>query len=155
MSGVSEPGRMLVNSPPWLIPIPSGPVPVQQPFQADAGLSRQRAQVIVGGDRLCHPRHQPELQMVLKFLADARQIVHDFDAVAAQQVGWADAGELQQLRTLQRARRQHDLAGGAHLLGGAVLAIAQAFTALRPSRMRPVAWASVSTRRFLLARAPA
>ncbi len=64
--------------------------------------------------------------MVLQVLADARQIVHDFDAVAAQQAGRADAGELQQLRALQRARGQHHLARGAHFMRGAVLAIAQA-----------------------------
>ena len=65
--------------------------------------------------------------MVLQILADARQIVHDFDAMAAQQAGRADAGELQQLRTLQRARGQHHLPRGAHFMRGAVLAITQAY----------------------------
>ena len=45
----------------------------------------------------------PQLQMVLQVLADAGQRMHDGDAVLGKQRGIADAGQLQQMRRVDRA----------------------------------------------------
>ena len=67
------------------------PGALEQPFQANAGLSRQGAQIIIGGDRLRHPEHQSELQMVLQILANARKFMDDVDTVTPQQITRSDA----------------------------------------------------------------
>jgi len=46
--------------------------------------------------------------MVLEILADAAELVHDRDAELVQQRRRADAGQLQQLRALQRAGAKQD-----------------------------------------------
>ena len=102
------------------------PPPVHQPFQADAGLPCEGAQIIVRGDRFRDAIHQPELQMVLQVLAHARQIVNDVDTVTPQQITGTDARELQQLRALQRARRQDHFARRPHFADRAVLPEAHA-----------------------------
>src|SRR4029453_3824208 len=48
--------------------------------------------------------------VVAQVLADARQGMTDVDAERAQAVGLADAGQLQELRRVDRARADHDLA---------------------------------------------
>jgi hypothetical protein len=50
--------------------------------------------------------------VILQILADAGQRVDDRDAELAQQRGRSDAGQLQELRRLQRARGEHDFAPG-------------------------------------------
>src|SRR5690606_16771227 len=48
------------------------------------------------------------LIMVLQVFADARQIGNHGDAVLAQQIGWTDARELQELGGLQSSGRKND-----------------------------------------------
>ena len=48
--------------------------------------------------------------MVLQVLADAGQVVHDVDAERRELRGVADAGELQQLRRVDRAAAEDHLA---------------------------------------------
>jgi hypothetical protein len=64
--------------------------------------------------------------MVLQVLADPGKVVDDADAVAVEQRLRADAGELQQLRRLQRAGRQQHLGAAACGLRLAALAKAHA-----------------------------
>ena len=52
-----------------------------------------------------------DLEVVLEVLADARQVVHGVDAERLELVGVADAGELQQLRRVDRAAAEDHLAG--------------------------------------------
>ena len=47
---------------------------------------------IVECDALGTTRDQPDLQMVLQIVTDARRIEHHVDAVSAQQLRWTDAG---------------------------------------------------------------
>ena len=51
------------------------------------------------------------LEVVLEVLADTGQVVHDVDPDAPQVFGVADAGELEQLRRVERAAAQDHLAG--------------------------------------------
>ena len=51
------------------------------------------------------------LEVVLQVLADARQVVDDVDAERLQLGGVADAGQLQQLRRVDRAAADDDLVG--------------------------------------------
>ena len=70
--------------------------------------------------------------MIAQVLADARQIVVDLDAQPLEALRLADAGQLQQLRRGDGARRNDDLAGStglAHLAAHGV-AHADAPTAL-------------------------
>jgi hypothetical protein len=50
--------------------------------------------------------------VVHEVLADALQLVHDVDGVPLEQVGRTDARDLEQLRRLEGARAQDDLAVG-------------------------------------------
>jgi hypothetical protein len=69
-------------------------------------------------------RHE---RVVLQVAPDARQVVAHLHAGGAQVVGRADARQQQQLRRVDRARRQQHLALGAHeLLAAAPLAQAHA-----------------------------
>ena len=50
-----------------------------------------------------------DLHVILQVAADARRIQHDLDAVALEQIGGTDAGELQQLRRVIGAAGNQDL----------------------------------------------
>jgi hypothetical protein len=63
-------------------------------------------------DRLLGGVLDVDLEVVLQVLADAGQVVHDVDAERLEVVRVADAGELQQLRRVDRAAAQDHLAGG-------------------------------------------
>ncbi len=62
--------------------------------------------------------------MVLQIVADARQLVHHLDAVRAQVPGRADARELEELRRVDGAAGEHDLAPRLCAQLAAVLAVA-------------------------------
>ena len=64
--------------------------------------------------------------MVLQVLADAGQVTNHRHAVAAQQIGRADARQLQQLWRLDRAGGQQHLGAAARRLHHAALAVAHA-----------------------------
>ncbi|KAG0923995.1 hypothetical protein G6F32_014075 [Rhizopus arrhizus] len=100
------------------------PTAKQQPLQSHAGAATPRAQLVVGGDGPRGFVDEPDLQVVLQVLADARQIPHHADAELPQQRGRPDAGQLQQLRRLQRARAQHHFAPCAQRAHLAVLPVA-------------------------------
>ena len=53
--------------------------------------------------------------MIVQIAADAFERMHDADAVALQEIGGADARELQQLRRLDGTRRDDDFARGERL----------------------------------------
>jgi len=74
------------------------------PHQAEApGLLVQR-------DRQLDPPVHARREVVAVVLADALQLMLDLDAVAAQQLGLADAGMLQHARRLHGAARYDDFA---------------------------------------------
>jgi hypothetical protein len=78
-------------------------------------LAPPRREVVVGRDRLGALVDHPQLQVVLQVLAHARQVVRDRHAHLAQMRRRPDAGEQQELRALQRARREDHLAPRGHL----------------------------------------
>ena len=88
----------------------AGAGPPEQPLGADhrpvAPLQRGRHR-----DRLLAGVLDVDLEVILQVLADARQVGDHVDAVLAQQAGRADAGELEQLRRVDRPAAQDDLAG--------------------------------------------
>ena len=53
--------------------------------------------------------------MIVQIAADAREGMHDADAMALQEIRRPDARELQELRRLDRARRDDDFALGERL----------------------------------------
>ena len=59
--------------------------PSEQPLQTDLDAPDERAQFIVGRNRSCAFVDQSNLQMVLQVFTDARQIVHDVNAVLREQ----------------------------------------------------------------------
>ena len=63
-------------------------------------------------DRLLGGVLDVDLEVVLEVLADAGQVVHERDAELGEVLLVADAGELEQLRGVDRAAAQDDLAGG-------------------------------------------
>ena len=71
---------------------------------------------VVDGDRLGAAELHADLEMVLQVGADAGHVGDHRDAVAAQQIRRADAGKLQELRRIERAAGEDDLALG---VGGA------------------------------------
>ena len=91
--------------------------------------------------------------MVLQVLADALERVHHGNAVLLQQRGRSNAGQLQQLRRLQRAGGKDHFAprDGSDVI--AALPIADARRARVPSKSTRVACALVSMRRFARLRA--
>ena len=68
----------------------------------------EKPQVVVGRDRLRALVHDAQLQMVLQVLAHAREVPDDGNAKGFQQRLGSDAGKLEELRTLQRARADDD-----------------------------------------------
>ena len=56
---------------------------------------------------------QPQLQMILQVLADARLVEHERNAELGKLRGRTDAGQQQRLRRADRARRQDHLAAAA------------------------------------------
>jgi hypothetical protein len=66
---------------------------------------------------------EARLIVILQVRADAWHVGDHLDAVLAQQIGRADAGELQQLRRVECAAREDHLAAGARDVRGAVLAV--------------------------------
>src|SRR5205823_6846616 len=67
---------------------------------------------VVERDALRAAGDDADLQVILQIIADAGGIQHDIDAVAFEQVGRPDAGELQQLRRIVGAARHQDFAAG-------------------------------------------
>ena len=68
-------------------------------------------QIAGDGERLSAFVLHVDARVVLQIRPDTRQIDRNVDAVAAQLVGWADSGQHQQLRRVERASRQDHLSG--------------------------------------------
>ena len=66
---------------------------------------------------------EARLIVVLQVGADALHVGDDVDAVLTQQIGRADAGQLQQLRRVERAAREDHLGVRARRVRRAVLAV--------------------------------
>ena len=79
-------------------------------WHGTAGELQRIAQVVVQRHALAQPDDRARLVMILQVFADAAQRGDDADAERAQQVGWTDPRKLQQLRRLDRACAQNDLA---------------------------------------------
>ena len=75
----------------------------------------QPARLLVQRDRQLDAPVHARREVVAVVLADALQLVLHLDAMAAQQLGLADAGMLQHARRLHRAARHDDLAVDARL----------------------------------------
>ena len=78
---------------------------LQQVFEADLRLAEQRGGQHVERRRAVDLVDRADLQVVLQVGADARQVGHHLDAVLLQQVGRADARQLQDLRRADAAAR--------------------------------------------------
>ena len=102
-SGRVASGIARAKMPPWLMPTAIGPRAPDDVVEPHPQLAAPRAQRVVRRDRLRAAEDDARLQMVLQVLADALERVHDRNAVLLQQRGRPDAGQLQQLRRLQRA----------------------------------------------------
>ncbi|MCY1532480.1 hypothetical protein D9M68_677560 [compost metagenome] len=70
------------------------------------------------------------VEMVLQILADARQVVHHRNTQALKLSGWANSGQLQELRRAECAGTQNDLTTRAHLLQFVTLIVGDATGAL-------------------------
>ena len=81
-------------------------------------------------DRLLGGVLDVDLEVVLEVLADAGQVVDDVDAELAEQRLVADAGELEQLRGVDRATAEDDLAGVARCGAAAAAPVVDADRAL-------------------------
>ena len=73
------------------------PAPLQQPLQAHFREAERMPDVVVERVALLQPHDGACLIVVLQVFADARQGGHHRDAVPRQQLGRADAGQLQEL----------------------------------------------------------
>ena len=97
---------------------------------------------------------QPAEIMIAEVFADAGQVGDDRYAERAQALGRTDAGQLQELRRIERARRDDDLAAGESLLRLAAAQIVDAAGALAVEqnaggeRLRHDAQVGASARRF-------
>src|SRR5262249_6363071 len=65
-------------------------------------------------DRLLRGELKIELEMVLEILADAGQVVQGRDAMGGELLARPDAGQLQELRIVDRAGREDHLAPRHH-----------------------------------------
>ena len=83
---------------------------VDQPLVGDAGPGPP-AQAGRDRDRLLRGVLDVDLEVVLEVLADAGRVVDDVDAEAGEELLVADAGELEQLRRVDRAAAEDHLAG--------------------------------------------
>src|SRR5207302_6570482 len=91
----------------------------------------EAAPAIVEGDALfADPPAGTRNVMVTQVLADAGQLMAHLDAEIAQAFGLADAGQLQQLRRVERAGADHDRAPRPSLAHLATHGIADAGAAL-------------------------
>ncbi len=64
--------------------------------------------MVVERDPPVQPDDEADLVVILQVPADPRQVRDDVDSVRAEQVGRSDAGKLEELRRLQRARAEDD-----------------------------------------------
>ncbi len=105
-----RPASLFANAPSCDGGIVNGPVRNSAYSSAIAArptqLRARRFNVVVPRDLV----DRADLQMVVQVRADARRIGDDVDAVSAQQLGRADARELQNLRRADRASREQHLA---------------------------------------------
>ena len=101
------------------------PVLADRAQQSRQGLERDAVEVGI-------VRHvaEHEIRMVLQVLSDAGQVMHGGDAVLSHLSAVADAREHQQLRGLECAGRDDDLAPGADLLQRLALPVFDADRAL-------------------------
>ena len=88
----------------------AGPAPEEQPLGADERPAPELGRGRLHRDGLEAPVLDVDLEVVLEVGTDARQVGHDGDAEVLQVRRRADAGELEQLRRVDRAARQDDLA---------------------------------------------
>jgi hypothetical protein len=109
----------------------------EQPLGAHAEFAHPR-DVRVHGHRLPARELHVHLEVVLQVRADTRQVRDRRDAARVQQAGRADAGELQQLRRVDRPAAQDDFAG-AHRLRTAPARVYSTPTARGPSNTTRVA----------------
>ncbi len=92
----------------------------------DLAQQREAARLLVQCDRAVDALHGAADVMVLVILADARQRVQHLDAMLAQQLGPADAGQLEKLRRLHGAGGEQHLAPGARFPRAAVQVVGHA-----------------------------
>ena len=83
---------------------------VEQPLEPHQRLLEGALDAVVERDRLGAAIDRARLEVVLQVVPDARQLVHDLDAVLAQVLGRPDARELEELRRVDGAAGEHDLA---------------------------------------------
>ncbi len=87
----------------------SGPAPEEQPLEADPRLAPVGERRL-HRDRQLAPVLDVDLEMVLEVLADARQVVDDRHAERLEQRSRADTAQLEDLRGVDRAAGEDNLA---------------------------------------------
>src|SRR6185312_1092871 len=102
------------------------PLTRQRVLHRHADAAAPRRHRVVDGDRLAAAIVEARLEVVLQIGADARRVAHHRNAEGPEQFAWADAGELQQLRRVEGAAGENDLAIGA---GAAQLPVLPVFDA--------------------------
>ena len=85
----------------------------KHPLQPHLGKLDGIADLVVERDALLQPDDQPGLVVILQIATDLGRIGDHGNAESAQQIGRTDAGQLQDLRRLQRAGREDHFAIGA------------------------------------------
>ena len=123
-------------------PSPQGRAPFPFLFLLRSPIFRHFGQQIdapdpfVDGPDPLDPGNHANRVMVAQIFADAGQAMQDRHADVAQQVGWPDTGNLQQLRRIDRAAAHDNLAPGLNLGDRTAPAISNAGRALPSNRMR-------------------
>ncbi len=83
---------------------------LQRILQPDLRLAQKRRLPFVQRAGALDAEGGADLEMVLQIGADARPVEDDVDPMSAQKLTRTDAGQLQELRRADRARREDDLA---------------------------------------------
>src|SRR5262249_28326137 len=96
--------------------------PQERVIEAGARLAVEAAEMVVEGAGLPALEDHADLEVVLQVAADAGHLVQHRDAMLLQELAGADAGKLQQLRRVEGAAREDDLALGAGAAERATLA---------------------------------
>ena len=89
------------------------PFPEQRVAHSGADPLAPAVDHVVHRDRLGAAILDADLEMILQVVADARHVGDHADAMRAQQLGRSEPGKLHQLRRVERASGQDDLAAGA------------------------------------------
>ena len=120
----------------------------EQPLQTHLGKARGASNLIVQRDPLLQSDNHARLVVILQIAADFRRVGDNGNAKPPQQIRRTDAGQLQQLRRLQRAGRHSTTSRSAAALNTWPFLIHSTPVATRPLNTTLLTCAPVMTVRF-------